>query len=632
MKRKKVTVNKPYIEFDLDAQKIVLVFPEQHFVNNIKIDENLFYELKINDIEEKLPINFEKMDDILIIKKKTHKIDEPIEKLSIKFPGIFNFNELDYKHRDKDIYIFTSHSGKKFRMHYLFNAFSSINPIPRKDIWVLLNNDCNFISEPNNTMEIWFWENYKPAFFKLKEINELIFQKTSDIHIEIPYENNFILEGSIVKDGLYDESPLFTGNIAFLKSKYENLDGWNVWVQNKQIGKDKLINDNWFGSEALEIKFADMLPYIFGEFQLSICSKNSRKPIDTIFFRYIESILIQYNDSLILPTIEGHKDEEIHIKFKKELRDWRIITRDICEKINEGYKLIIKEKDIAEFNIANIKYPKIRLPIRIRIPKLIWKLSDSKIFTDKVIDLNRDNIILNQNLLLNAYINTDTSYDMEAVLLQNSRELQILNLKKNKKIYSCLLSQFIDTIAINKSTLNLLLRIYINKKFLAEICILKILFKDIICRLCKKEENFQEMKDFHRHLFMKHWPDIVKTLQYDEIRMYNPSLPVAIYKCSFCKQFFKATNPENPRSFVEYHITHRCEIAKNKRNNLPIEKCYIEVLDIDTIKKNVYTKLTKLYICKICNKIPRDKDSKDNNLKAMLKHFYKDHPELFYYK
>ncbi|MCL4378277.1 MAG: hypothetical protein M1409_07860 [Actinobacteria bacterium] len=141
------------------------------------------------------------------------------------------------------------------------------------------------------------------------------------------------------------------------------------------------------------------------------------------------------------------------------------------------------------------------------------------------------------------------------------------------------------------------------------------------------------MNDFHRHFFLQHWEDVAKILQYDEIRLYNPSLPVAIYKCLFCKQFFKISNPENPNSFIEFHIKNRCESAKNNRSNLPVEKCYVKVVDIDTIKKNVYPKLTKLYICKICNKIPRNKDSKESNLKAILNHFYNNHlDELFYYK
>ncbi|MCL4378276.1 MAG: hypothetical protein M1409_07855 [Actinobacteria bacterium] len=431
--KKKNIILKPYIEFELDKQKINLVFPEQQFTNINYPTENWSYKLRLNGIEVSLPVNIEKIENTLIIKKKTHKIEEPIENLTIKFPNFFNFEELDYIHRDKDIYIFTSFSSKKCKMHYLYNATGGVNPIPRKDIWVLLKDNCDFITNPNNTAELWFWEKYRPAFFKLKEINELIFQDHSGILVEIPYENNFILEGSIIKDGLFDESPLFIGNLALLNSKYENPDGWNIWIQNKQLGHDKLISNNWTGTKPLEIKFSDSLPCRFGEFQLSICTKNSKKPVDIIFFRYIEFIAFNYKNSLILPYENGHKDEKIQILFNEDSGDWKIITQDTTEKIKEGYELIIKEKDVADFNIANIHNPRIRLPIRIRIPKLLWKLSENKKFVDKEIDLTRDNIMINQNLFYMPILIQIYIMKLRLFCYKITKNYRHLNLRKTKE-------------------------------------------------------------------------------------------------------------------------------------------------------------------------------------------------------
>ena len=87
------------------------------------------------------------------------------------------------------------------------------------------------------------------------------------------------------------------------------------------------------------------------------------------------------------------------------------------------------------------------------------------------------------------------------------------------------------------------------------------------------------------------------------------------------------------KGYIEYHIKNICNFAKSRPKDFPIEKCYIKVTEMDTINKYVYPKLTKLYSCKICNKVPKDSESKVSNFKAILKHFYHYHEnELFYYQ
>jgi len=181
--------------------------------------------------------------------------------------------------------------------------------------------------------------------------------------------------------------------------------------------------------------------------------------------------------------------------------------------------------------------------------------------------------------------------------------------------------------------MNLSLKFYEGKEFIAEINVLKILFKDIVCKLCDEVECFTEMIDFHTHFFLQHWGEAVKTLQYNEIREYSPSLPAAIFRCLFCDQFFKSSNPYSPTSNIKFHVTEICSLAKNRPENVPIEDCYIKITDMATIRESVYPKLMKLYKCKLCGKAPRDRDSKVSNFKAMLHHFYEYHQrEYFYYK
>ena len=629
--KKRSKILKPYIEFDVNKQRVSLVFPAQQISIDKVYPKDLHYKLDFNGTIQNIPMVTETKENNLLIKLKRIQIVEPLSNVNIKFPEVFKFEELNYFHKEKNIYIFASYSKSKFIMHYLNDNRGGVNPIPRKDIWVLLNESCELNSKPNTSSEVWIWENYKPAFFKLKGINELSFQNSSGDFLEIPYENNFILEGNILKEGFFEESPLFIGNSAKLISKYKNPQGWKVWVQNKQLKQDKLINENWTGYESLEILLPEFLPSTFGEFQLSICNQYSRKPIDTIFFRYIPFISINYKDNLILPLENGHIDDEVEVLFKKDPYNWKIIGHQNFENIKQGYKLLVKDNDTVIFNIKNINNPRIRLPLKINLKKLIWKLSNSKDFTDKEIELNRDEILMNQNLYLNVFINSDENYEIEAVLLQDIKELQTIKLKKNRGMYNCLLSILSDTITSTNSVLSLLLRIYENNEHIAEITVLKTLFKDIICKICK--ESFVEINNFHSHLVLHHWSDFIETLRYDEVRIYNPSLPIAIYKCQLCKKFLKINNPENPTSFVEYHINYNCNYPKEKIKGIPIDKCYLKINKIDTIKKHVYPKLTKLYECKICKKVPRNHDSKESNLKAILYHFYSHHQnEFFYYK
>ena len=85
--------------------------------------------------------------------------------------------------------------------------------------------------------------------------------------------------------------------------------------------------------------------------------------------------------------------------------------------------------------------------------------------------------------------------------------------------------------------------------------------------------------------------EFFQPLTYTEMREHNPSLPPAIYKCSYCSFYIPSDDPTNPTSAICSHIE-----ANHKGKHL----LFSVILDVDEIRGKVLTSLPRIFKCNFC--------------------------------
>ena len=463
-------VESPFVEIDLNEAKVFLVLPKQQFkpstVSNIP--QQLTYKLELNREEQTISVKVS-MDDqgTAEIEEKKIELEKPLRIFHVVFPDELQDRPYSYSylHGNENLYAFVAIGNNRGRIHYLYDKDGNINPLPNRMIWLLLHEDFKLeIESKYITEETWIWEKYRPFRVNLKEMNELAIKniKTSKEY-KLSCEPTFSIEGQVIEDDFKDQMPLLIGETVKIKAPWENPYGWTVWIQNKIAGY-RIITENWSGVEPLSLKLPDDLPCECGEFQVDICQQDTRIPDETLFFRWLPFIELNYPKELIIPNPrQGHKSE--FIKVKVSGKGWALnygVDRKVGLTESNSYQIELRPKENTfRFSITKKGKPEILTNFQITIPRLKWKTSKHEAWNGKLQNIKRDELIYGESFYLLICTNDfNNKYDLSAILETNGQRLQEGKFIQQGINYNLELNQFYDTIKRNKNEIPLKIKIW----------------------------------------------------------------------------------------------------------------------------------------------------------------------------
>ncbi len=476
-------VESPYVEIDLDEAKVFFIIPKQQFENNTvnNIPQQLHYKLELNGDEQIISVMVSNnKQGIATVEERRIDLEQSLKNFKIVYPDELQGIVYSYQHSNETLYPFIAIGNNRSRMHYLYDNQGNFNPLPNRDIWILLEEDFDLSIEPDVIEQRWIWEKYQLMCINLKNTNELVIKnRQTKEEKKIPCESTFSIEGDeLVEDDFKEQSPSFTGKTIEIKAPRENSSGWMVWIQSKHAGY-KIIDNNWTGAEPLKLKLPDDLPCECGEYQIDICRQDDRIPIETLFFRYIPFLQLKFPKDLIIPDSNiGHKQEIIKIVLERDFQDWELIhDEEVQHKhIENGYQVeLLPEQDILRFSLMKKGNPETEASFKITIPRLKWRTSKNNIWYYKPLQIKRDELIAGADFYLTVCTNDiHTKYDLSAILETNGQRLQEAKFNRKGMVHNLLLNQFYDTIKKNndKITLRMEIRKAKNDEVLGQVNII----------------------------------------------------------------------------------------------------------------------------------------------------------------
>ncbi|MEN3038476.1 MAG: hypothetical protein ABDI07_04865 [Candidatus Kryptonium sp.] len=470
-KRKKVILS-PYIEIDLDKTSVFIVIPKQEFQTD-EILESFDYEIELNNEKQKINSKVEKKikknEEIHRSEKVIIELKQPLKSLRVVYPEELENREYTYRHINEFLYVFTAIGNNRGKMYYLYDNNEEIKPLPKKQMWILLRENFEVDGADIDIIEEnWFWEHYRPYRINLKNTNEIIIKNklNKKEEIKIRCQPSFSIEGNLIEDDLKEEIPLFTGDSVKIKTS-ENQPNYKVYIQNGQ-NDSEIISKDWNENQELELKSAD-LPGEGGEFEVDIYANGKDiTPIETLAFRYIPQLQIDFPKKIIIPDpTTGHRSETIKIALGAE--NWKIRQVDggiYKQKIDNTYYIEIElppQQDTCYLYLNKEHKGKKKfeseVDIIVTIPRLRWKIHESGEWIDKTLEIKRDKLIPGTNLYLIVRTNDHNKYNISAVLEANDQALQKETFVKKGKEYGILLNRFYDTIKNTKDKMKLAIEI-----------------------------------------------------------------------------------------------------------------------------------------------------------------------------
>lgn len=458
-------VESPFVEIDLDESKVFLILPQQQFKVDTadEIPQQLSYDFQLNGEKKKVTVKVtDNNRGFVSVQEKRIHLENPLGNFQVVFPGELQGRTYSYSHNNQNLYAFVAIGNNRGRMHYLYDKDRNINSLPKRDVWVLLNEDFELKIEPDLIEERWIWEKYRPLRVDLKEMDELIVKNSQTNEEErLPCETTFSIKGEqLVEDDFKYEMPIFIGKTLKIKAPWKNDSGWNIWIQNKVAGY-RVVAENWNGAESINLKLPDDLPCECGEFQMDICHRDTGIPDETLFFRWLPFIELCYSKELIIPDPhQGHKSELIKINFG-DIQEWELKYKATqkTEFVEDGYYQIElpPEEDTLPFSIAKRGKPETGIGIQLTIPRLKWKITEMTPWKDKKLKIDRNKLARGEELDL--FINTNdqiNKYEISAFLEEKGQPRQgPVRFKLRGGLYLLGLNEFYDTIDSYKGEIEL---------------------------------------------------------------------------------------------------------------------------------------------------------------------------------
>lgn len=468
-KERAFRIQAPYFEISLNEGKVYIVFPEQLLeLDSIPLSEQIVYSVEINGKKKEISTRVRIHNETnLSVDEAKITLDEPFSKFKVIYPEILQQREYNYTHNDKSLYFFVAVGNDRGRMFYSFDPAGNPNPLPKKNLWILLKDNLEVGTEGilRNIEEIWIWENYQPNLVDTSEISSLEIRGKSDEGKKyFGLEKSFQLEGELlVGDDFRKESPLFSGTTVKITAPYVYDEGWRVWISEKR-GNYKLVSDNWTGETPLELKCPEDLPCNYGEFQIDICPPGSRISDDTLFFRWIPTIKLNYDRQLTLPNRNsGHESAKLSLCFDDCSR-WKVVSQENypVELVDNAYLVTLPaEKDSARLHISQHEQSDISVVIQASIPRLRWRTSMDDVWLCTPIKVSarelesgkQFDLIMKTNDIYGKYV-------FEGILKHQEKQLQIGNFKRKGMGYVLPLNQFFDTIKSHRGITTLITKIW----------------------------------------------------------------------------------------------------------------------------------------------------------------------------
>ncbi len=448
------SIETPFVEINLDEAKVYLILPKQQFKANTVdvLPRELSYSIELNGEHQEVPANMTtNRDGVVFVEEKRIPLEEPLETFQVAFPDELQRREYNYDHNGKELYVFVAIGNNRGRIYYLYDKVGNINPLPKRDVWMLLDEDFESQTEPDITEERWIWKKYRPSRIDLSEIDSVVIKNRKSSEDKcFSLQSSFRIEGEqLVKDDFKKDCPLFTGKTLKIVAPDENPSGWNVWIQNKVAGYK--VKEDWKGKEPLVLKLPEDLPCDCGEFQVDVCKQSTRRADETLFFRFIPYIEFNYPKELLIPGPKKvHSTSMIGIKLDGD-GEWKLKSegsRLVKSIESNSYQLeLSSENDTARFSISKQGRPETILNFRITIPRLKWKTSKQKMWDGVPQKIERKELISGEPFDLFIQINDfDNKYDLLALLEANGQKLQGEKFIRKGLEYSLKLNQFFDTI------------------------------------------------------------------------------------------------------------------------------------------------------------------------------------------
>jgi len=458
----------PFIEIDLNEVGVSLVLPEQQFEidipGNAPLETN--YEVRLNDgAREKTSVKVRSRDQsTAYIKEKRIHLDEPVESLEVKLPDEAQGRTYHYKHPNRNLYVFVAVGDNRGRMHYLYDEAGNINPLPKRKVWVVLSEEFDLKNEEVIVEEDrLLWDSYRLYLVNLKKAENLVIEnKASGVVERIRCHKSFSVEGAhLIEDYFMDESPLFCGSIVKIKAPSKNLSGWRVWIQCEKA-LPRLVAENWDGDDDLTLNLPNDMPYDYGEFQLDFCERYTSKSEETLFFRWVNYIELEYPKELLIPDPNiGRKTERIEIKLD-DLKNWELSVEESLRPAivdDKTIRLEVKpEIDMVHLNIAKRGSEDRKIKLQVMIPRLKWKLGREKDWRDKPHATKADAFDFDDNIVIRSN-DPRNRYDLTAILESNGSPLQEAKLVQKGMDYILELGQFYDTVRGQEKSLTLKVKI-----------------------------------------------------------------------------------------------------------------------------------------------------------------------------
>lgn len=469
--RKSSRIESPRVEIDLGTAKVYLIIPKQELETNISdnIPQQLQYELILNGEKQIVSTknNCEKLSKIEAEELRV-ELEAPLKSLKVIYPEELKGKTYSYQHRNEALYAFIPMGSNCYIMHYLYDKHGKLNPLPEKEVCVLLDEEFDIINPTPERSDVrWIWDKYQLRCVNLSSSKELIIihkqtKKEERIFCKLPFR----IEGDdLFEDDLKDEEPLFTGENIKIKAPRSNSTGWKVIIKNKYTNY-KTVSKNWTGDNPLELKVPYDLPCECGEFRIDIYERGDDFPIETLFFRYIPFLHIEYPRELIIPEPgKGHKQEIVKILFKKDFRNWELKHNNEsirCKNLENGYQIEMPpQQDTFRFSLMQRGKPETETNIQITIPRLKWRTSKEGKWSDRTIKIERRELTTGRDLYLTVCPNEyNTKYKIFAVLEKQGQMLQKVNLTPKGLEYTVRLNEFYDTIRQNEEAIGLRLEIF----------------------------------------------------------------------------------------------------------------------------------------------------------------------------
>jgi ribosomal protein L13E len=464
-------IQAPYFEISLDDGKIYLILPEQvlQLANN-PLSERVVYSVWLNGKEEKQPADCRSdSENDLYIEEIKINLDEPLSNFKVIFPEILQQRVYEYTHYDKSLYVFVAIGNNRGRMYYLSDPIGNFNPLPKRDLWLLLENDQELQTEPISIEEKWIWENYQPYLVDGSEIAALeIVEKSTKVKKNFGLRKSFQIDGeSLIGDDFLKESPLFSGESIKVIAPYFFAEGWHVWIGEKH-GHHRLISEKWTGEHPLELRIPEDLSCSYGEFQIDICQHGKRIPDDTLFFRWLPITNLCYNRYLSLPNGDhGHDSTEISITFK-DYTQWNVTCSENypIKKTENVYSIALPaNKDSIRLLICKNNQQNFNVVIQASIPKLRWRITNDHAWACTSMDIARKELKGGERFDLTLRTNDYFfKYNFEAILKSQDRQLQAAVFVRKGSEYVLQFNQFFDTIRSHSDAITLLTNIWTENK------------------------------------------------------------------------------------------------------------------------------------------------------------------------